>query len=68
MREAELKHARIAMLAVVGSIAQEVGFVFPGLVSDKAQVRFFSSSTYALIKSLLSAYRKEPSRCVLEVP
>ena len=33
MREAELKHARIAMLAVVGSVAQEAGFVFPGLVS-----------------------------------
>jgi Chlorophyll A-B binding protein len=33
MREAELKHARIAMLAVVGSIAQEAGFVVPGLVS-----------------------------------
>lgn len=33
MREAELKHARIAMLAVVGSIAQEAGLVVPGLVS-----------------------------------
>ena len=33
MREAELKHARIAMLAVVGSVAQEAGFVVPGLVS-----------------------------------
>ena len=34
MREAELKHARIAMLAVVGSVAQEAGVVFPGLVSQ----------------------------------
>ena len=33
MREAELKHARVAMLAVVGSVAQEAGVVFPGLVS-----------------------------------
>jgi hypothetical protein len=33
MREAELKHSRVAMLAVVGSLAQEAGFVFPGLVS-----------------------------------
>jgi Chlorophyll A-B binding protein len=38
MREAELKHARIAMLAVVGSIAQEAGFVVPGLVSSPLNV------------------------------
>lgn len=34
MREAELKHARVAMLAVLGSLAQEVGFVLPGMVSS----------------------------------
>jgi hypothetical protein len=33
MREAELKHSRVAMLAVVGALAQEVGFVLPGMVS-----------------------------------
>jgi hypothetical protein len=33
MREAELKHARVAMLATVGLLAQESGFVLPGLVS-----------------------------------
>ena len=33
MREAELKHARIAMLAFVGMIACETGFVVPGFVS-----------------------------------
>lgn len=33
MREAELKHCRIAMLAVVGALAQEIGIVVPGFVS-----------------------------------
>lgn len=33
MREAELKHSRVAMLAVVGAVAQELGFVVPGFVS-----------------------------------
>jgi hypothetical protein len=33
LREAELKHARVGMLAVVGALAQELGFVFPGLVT-----------------------------------
>ena len=33
MREAELKHCRIAMLAFLGLIAQEAGFVAPGFVS-----------------------------------
>jgi hypothetical protein len=32
LREAELKHCRVAMLAVVGSLAQELGFVLPGMV------------------------------------
>ncbi len=32
MREAEIKHCRVAMLAVVGSLAQELGFVLPGMV------------------------------------
>ena len=44
MREAELKHARVAMLAVVGSLAQEAGFIFPGLVS--------SSKTLFLLKDM----------------
>lgn len=30
MREAELKHARVAMLAFLGLIGQEVGIVAPG--------------------------------------
>lgn len=41
MREAELKHARVAMLAVVGLLAQESGFVIPGLPTGKNQVDLF---------------------------
>jgi hypothetical protein len=32
LQEAEIKHARVAMLAVVGLFAQELGFVLPGNV------------------------------------
>ena len=38
MREAELKHARVAMLAFVGMIATETGSVVPGFVSFKIHV------------------------------
>lgn len=38
MREAELKHSRVAMLAVVGLLAQESGLVFPGLVSKHPSI------------------------------
>ena len=34
MREAELKHCRVAMLATLGLVAQEAGVVFPGNVSQ----------------------------------
>lgn len=34
MREAELKHCRVAMLATVGFVGQELGVVLPGMVSD----------------------------------
>lgn len=33
LREAELKHGRIAMLAFLGTIATDAGFVVPGLVN-----------------------------------
>jgi hypothetical protein len=33
MTEAELKHCRVAMLATVGLLFQELGVVFPGNVS-----------------------------------
>lgn len=41
MREAELKHARVAMLAVLGLIGQEVGIVAPGFPSGANQVTVF---------------------------
>jgi len=33
LREAEIKHSRVAMLAFLGIVAQELGFVAPGFVS-----------------------------------
>ena len=39
MREAELKHARVAMLAIVGSLAQEMGFLVPGAPTTSNQVK-----------------------------
>jgi hypothetical protein len=41
MREAELKHCRLAMLAVVGLLAQGAGFVVPGQSSESNQVKAF---------------------------
>jgi Chlorophyll A-B binding protein len=41
MREAELKHCRLAMLAVTGALAQELGVVFPGLPAGKNQIENF---------------------------
>ena len=41
MREAELKHARVAMLATLGMIAQESGFVVPGFPTTKNQITAF---------------------------
>ena len=41
MREAELKHCRIAMLAVVGALFQELGFVLPGQPYEKNQIDAF---------------------------
>lgn len=41
MREAELKHARVAMLATLGMLAQESGFIIPGFPSTKNQVTAF---------------------------
>lgn len=41
MREAELKHCRIAMLAIVGALAQEAGLVLPGMPTAKNQVEAF---------------------------
>lgn len=41
MREAELKHARVAMLAVLGLLGQESGIIFPGLPTGKNQIEVF---------------------------
>lgn len=41
MREAELKHSRVAMLAVTGAVAQEMGLVFPGQPIGKDQIDVF---------------------------
>lgn len=38
MREAELKHARVAMLAILGSLVQESGFVVPGAPTSPNQI------------------------------
>mmetsp|Transcript_14488 Transcript_14488/g.24087 ORF Transcript_14488/g.24087 Transcript_14488/m.24087 type:complete len:211 (-) Transcript_14488:220-852(-) len=38
MREAELKHARVAMLATVGLLSQELGFVLPGMPRTSNQI------------------------------
>lgn len=35
MREAELKHCRVAMLATVGFVGQELGVVLPGMVCSR---------------------------------
>ncbi|KAJ1424390.1 fucoxanthin chl a/c light-harvesting protein [Ochromonadaceae sp. CCMP2298] len=41
MREAELKHARVAMLATLGLLAQESGLIVPGMPTAKNQVDTF---------------------------
>jgi hypothetical protein len=55
LREAELKHARVAMLASFGALAQEAGLVFPG------QVRYVQysdvSSRCSTVKSTANLLR-----------
>jgi hypothetical protein len=48
MREAELKHARVAMLAFAGLLAQEVGFVAPGFVIFSSQTKTKIISNYLI--------------------
>ena len=41
MREAELKHARVAMLAILGALAQEIGiFYITSSISSKKVLIF----------------------------
>ena len=66
MREAELKHCRVGMLATVGALAQEMGVVLPGLVG-KFNVNLLIDGCIQLICAHVhSATRKEPNRCFLE--
>jgi len=44
MREAEIKHCRIAMLAFVGQLAADAGFVLPGQPSGKPSADLFWES------------------------
>mmetsp|Transcript_16252 Transcript_16252/g.22660 ORF Transcript_16252/g.22660 Transcript_16252/m.22660 type:complete len:200 (+) Transcript_16252:40-639(+) len=39
-RNSEIKHGRIAMMAVIGNIAPQLGFHFPGYLSTSAGVKF----------------------------
>lgn len=48
LREAELKHCRVAMLAVVGSLAGELGFVLPGMVIS-IYISYASASNIVLL-------------------
>jgi light-harvesting complex I chlorophyll a/b binding protein 1 len=49
IREAELKHSRVAMMAVVGVLALENGFVFPSLPYTDGENAV--DSFYAVVKS-----------------
>lgn len=65
MREAELKHARVAMLAFAGLLAQEVGFVAPGFVIFSSLCIFiFSIVIFNYL--IYTAHRREPSKSILE--
>lgn len=56
MREAELKHSRIAMLAALGQLAQESGFVLPNFPSDKNQLDNFYSLVHTNPKLVAGSF------------
>ena len=39
-RISEIKHGRVAMMAVIGNLAPQVGFTFPGYLSTSQDVKF----------------------------
>jgi hypothetical protein len=53
LREAELKHARIAMIASLGFIAQEVEKVLPEVVQTEKNAEGYKSVQYDKIVALL---------------
>ena len=56
MREAEVKHSRIAMLAALGQLAQESGFVLPNFPSEKNQLENFYTWVHTSPKLAAGAF------------
>ena len=57
LREAELKHCRVAMLAVVGLLAQEAGFVAPGFVRHIDHVMLcYANLCYVMLPCVVLFY------------
>ena len=56
MREAEVKHGRIAMLAALGQLAQESGFVLPNFPSEKNQLNNFYTWIHTSPKAAAGAF------------
>ena len=54
LREVELKHGRISMLAVVGYLVQEAGIRLPGTID-------FSGKTFASIPNGFAAFKEIPA-------
>ena len=40
LRSVEIKHGRVAMVAVIGNLAPQLGIVFPGYISTSEKVLF----------------------------
>jgi len=44
-RISEIKHGRVAMVAVIGNLAPQIGFTFPGYLSTSSNVKFSDVSS-----------------------